>query len=63
MNSLYEKTLKLLEASEQSLQEIATGSGLPYHWLVGIKYERFKDPSVNRIQRLYEYLAGTNLPV
>lgn len=70
MKSLYQKTLELLDSAtdpakedKKSLREIAEGSGLPYDWLVGIKYDRFKNPSVNRVERLYEYLSGKKLSI
>lgn len=63
MHTLHEKTLKLLEISEFTTQQIADGSSLPYDWLVGIRYDRIKNPSVNRIQKLYEFLSGKKLPV
>ena len=63
MNTLYERTMQLLEASELSLREIAEKSGVPYDWLTAIKYDRIKNPSVNRIQALYEFLSGNSLPV
>lgn len=55
--------MQLLEASELSLREIAEKSGVPYDWLTAIKYDRIKNPSVNRIQALYEFLSGNSLPV
>jgi hypothetical protein len=63
MNSLYQKTLELLEATEQPLREIAEGAELPYDWLVALRYDRIKNPSVNRVQKLYEYLNGRKLVV
>lgn len=61
MRTLLQKTVTLLNKSTQPLNDIAEKSGLPYDWLVGIKYERIKEPSVNRIQKLYEYLTGKRL--
>ena len=63
MNTLHTKTLKLLEESDLSSHEISDGSGLPYDWLIGVKYDRIKNPSVNRIQQLYEFLTGKQLTV
>ena len=63
MNTLYIKTMELLEASPLSLREIADRSELPYDWLTAIKYDRIKNPSVNRIQHLYEFLTGASLSV
>ena len=63
MSTLYEQTLELLVASELTIQDIATQSGLPYDWLVSIRYDRVKNPSVNRVQILYEFLSGKPLTV
>jgi hypothetical protein len=63
MSTLYEKTLQLLEVTDVPVRTISEESGLPYDWLIGIKYDRIKNPSVNRVQKLYEYLAGKKLAV
>ena len=63
MNTLYKQTLKLLEASSSPLRQIAVDADLPYDWLVGVRYDRIKNPSVNRIQQLYEFLSGDKLDV
>ena len=63
MDTLYEQTLRLLTDTNLTIQEIAKQSGLPYDWLVSVRYDRVKDPSVNRIQTLYEFLSGKPLNV
>ena len=63
MKSLYEKTLELLNETEVPVRTISEESGIPYDWLIGIKYDRIRNPSVNRVQELYEYLSGKKLPV
>jgi len=63
MDTLHEKTITLLDQCDTSIQEISEKSGLPYDWLVSVKYRRIQAPSVDRIQRLYEYLTGKKLPV
>ena len=63
MSTLYEQTLELLVASELTLQDIAEQADLPYDWLVSIRYDRVKNPSVNRVQKLYEFLSGKPLTV
>ncbi len=63
MNTLHEKTLKLLKKSDLSSQQISDGAKVPYDWLIGVKYDRIKNPSVNRIQQLYEFLAGNKLSI
>lgn len=63
MSTLYEQTLELLIASKLTIQDIATQADLPYDWLVSIRYDRVKNPSVNRVQKLYEFLSGKPLTV
>lgn len=59
--SLYTRTRDLLDASGETLLDLHKNSGLPFHWLSRFKVGRIKDPSVNRVQKLYEYLAGKPL--
>lgn len=58
--SLFEETMKLLKPHED-IVAISYHTGLAYDWLVKLKRGSIKDPSVNKIQILYEYLSGTNL--
>jgi len=41
--------------------DVCRDTGLPYHWLVHFKNGRYKNPSVNRVQVLYEHLSGKEL--
>lgn len=59
--SLIQKTLKLLERDERSLLDIAQATGLPFYWLRKLKGGKIDNPSVNRIQYLYEKLSARKL--
>ena len=61
--SLHSKTLDLLKLSGVPLPEIYKRTGLPYYWLKKFSSGEIRDPSVNRVQRLYEFLAGRDLEV
>lgn len=61
--SLHTKTLDLLKESGIPLQEIYRDTHLPYYWLKKFSSGEIRDPSVNRVQRLYEYLANKTLVV
>jgi len=61
--SLHSRTLDLLKQSGVPLPEIYKETHLPYYWLKKFSSGEIKDPSVNRVQRLYEYLAGRKLEV
>lgn len=61
--SLMVHTRRLLHESGKSLPEIyaemhASGSSITFHWLRKFSSGNFKDPSVNRVEELYEYLTG-----
>jgi len=55
--SLHVETLKLLRQSRDSLLDIHLATRLPFYWLKRFKEDGIRDPSVNRIQILYEHLA------
>lgn len=61
--SLMLETLKLLKerGPEQTLPNIASETGIPFYWLRKFHYGEIKDPGVNRIQKLYEFLSGRPL--
>lgn len=61
--SLYSRTLDLLKQSGVPLPEIYKETHLPYYWLKKFSSGEIRDPSVNRVQRLYEFLAGRKLEV
>lgn len=61
--SLMSETLRLLKERNQTLPEIQAATGISWYWLRRFSSHEFKDPGVNRVQRLYEYLAGKKLPV
>lgn len=55
------KTRELVKNDTRTLPELATESGIPFYWLQ--KLSTFKNPSVNRIQYLYEFLSNKKLSV
>lgn len=61
--SLYSRTLDLLKQSGIPLPEIYKETHLPYYWLKKFSSGEIRDPSVNRVQRLYEFLADRKLEV
>lgn len=61
--SLYERARQLLMDDERSLLDIHKQSGLPFYWLRKIHSGTIPDPSVNRIQFLFEFLSNTELDV
>lgn len=61
--TLHSVTLKLLKEHQLSLPEIYKETSLPYYWLKKFSSEEIQDPSVNRVQALYEFLAARKLKV
>ena len=58
---LMTKTLELLNKCEKPLHQIYAETHLPFHWLKKFHSEEFENPSVNRVQFLYEYLSGKKI--
>lgn len=63
--SLYNQTLILLQnrSNKLTLEKIAEDTGLKESWLSMFNQNRIPEPSVNKIQTLYEYLTKTILKV
>lgn len=61
--TLLRKTRKLLNETQASYLDIYTKTGLTPNWLTGVATGNIRDPSVNRIQKLYEYLTASQLTV
>jgi hypothetical protein len=59
--SLMAETAKLLKESGKAPQDIYAETGLPFHWVKKFATGEFENPSVNRVQFLYEYLSGNAL--
>lgn len=55
--SLLEQTYALLDASEESVSEIAEGAGVNPHWLAKFRRRRWENPGVVSVERVYRYLS------
>lgn len=60
--TLFQDTLRLVQERKHTLPEIEAATGLPLFWLKKFASGKIPDPSVNRVQILCEYLAGTTIP-
>lgn len=56
-----QRTIEL--AKGRDLIEVCMHTKLNYHWVQKFTKGLVADPSVNRVQRLYEYLTGKTLSV
>lgn len=61
--SLMARTLELLDADDRSVLEIHHATGISFYWLRKFKARTFVDPSVNKVQFLYEHLTNAKLAV
>ena len=61
--TLLTKTVKLLQECELSIPQIRDATGLPEHWLYELSRDRVKNPNVNRIQYIFEFLSSSKLTV
>lgn len=61
--SLQNVTMKKLIDSPISIRRISIELRVPYIWLIKFRDGKIADPSVNRVQALYEYLTGNPLLV
>ena len=61
--SLHTRTHALLKADSRTLLEIHKESGIPFYWLKKFSAGEINDPSVNTIQKLYEFLSKKKLAV
>lgn len=57
--SLMAKTIKLLRGRD--LLQVYKETGISYYWLRKFLAGKFTNPSVNRVQSLYEYLSGNKI--
>jgi len=55
-DDLLETTFNLLVNDNRSLSVIADESGVNYHWLGKFKQEKYDNPGVKTIQKLYTFL-------
>lgn len=60
--TLFKETFRRLQLVP-NLEEVAKNTNISYFWLVKFKNGHIKDPSVNRIQILFEYLSNNKLKV
>lgn len=59
--SLLKQTRKLLEAQRGRYLDIYEATRLPPNWLSLLAHGKIKDPSVNKVQCLYEHLTNKKL--
>ena len=57
------KTHQLLKADGRSIADISIDTGITFFWLQRFSAGSMKNPSVNRIEYLYEHLSKKSLNV
>lgn len=58
-SSLLSDTHRLLQQDPRTPSELARASGLSYHWLMKMKARAIRDPSVNRVEQLHNFLTDS----
>ena len=58
---LMSRVLELLEKDPRTNPEIFRDTRIPLNWLNGLTRGDFRNPSVNRLEYLYEQLSGKEL--
>ncbi len=59
---LLDKTKQLLkQKSSDEIMIMVNELGLTYDWLIKLRSDKIKDPSVNKVQAVYEHLTGKPL--
>jgi hypothetical protein len=61
MANLGDRTLALLNEKQYDIKIVAQATELQYDWLIKFRRGAIKDPSVHKVQKLYEYLTGKPL--
>jgi len=61
MKSLLERTTTLLRSSDKTVTVICRDTGISRRWINYLKAGEYKDPGVNKIETLYNYLSGKKL--
>jgi hypothetical protein len=60
-SSLMLETIRLLKNTNKKLFTISLDTRIPFHWLNKFRDGVYINPSVNRVQYLYEYLTNTKI--
>jgi hypothetical protein len=55
---LLDKTLHMMKSTSLKVREICREADLSTRWYYDLLSGDIKDPSVNRVQRLYDYLSS-----
>jgi len=55
--SLHTETRRLIKQDKRPLKMLAQATGVPYYWLKKFSAGEIPNPSVNRVQYLYEFFT------
>lgn len=61
METLHAATIKALHDDRRTLRMISQAVDIPYYWLKKLSANEIPNPSVNRIQQLFEFLTKKKL--
>lgn len=55
---MLERTLRLLDETDETLLQVCQGAGVSYHWLTKVKTGVIAEPGVQRVERLHNWLMS-----
>lgn len=59
--TLMEKTIELLKETSIPVEKITKDTNLSFYWVTRFRRGEFKDPGVNKVECLYDYLNSKKL--
>lgn len=59
--SLMSRTIELAKADQRTALQLCIETKIPFYWMKKFLAGEFLNPSVNRVQYLYEHLTGSKL--
>jgi hypothetical protein len=60
MSQLLPETKRLLKASDEPIEQIATGAKVKRRWLYMLAKNKIPNPGVVLVQRVHDYLQRSN---
>lgn len=60
-NTLHKATIAAVKADPRTLRLLAQATGVPFYWLKKLSADEIANPSVNRIQYVYEFITKSKL--
>jgi hypothetical protein len=56
--TLLESTYRLLDATDLTYRQVASGAAVDMNWLAKFKQRAINEPGVGKVQRVHDFLAA-----